>query len=211
MAIGLLGKKIGMGQVFDDKGTLIPVTLIQAGPCPVIEKRVKDRDGYAAIQLGFDDRPERLATKPALGQFKKAGVSPKRFIREFRGEDTQTYEVGQTLNVEVFKAGDHVDVTGTSKGRGFASGRKRHKLKPGPESHGSMYHNRPGSNGGSSAPSRTFPGRKLAGHMGDTRVTIKNLVIVKTDAERNLLMVRGSIPGTNTGYVMIRKTSGRKG
>lgn len=210
MAIGLLGRKIGMGQVFDEKGTLIPVTLIEAGPCPVIEKRVKDRDGYAAIQLGFGERPERLANKPDLGRFAKAGAKPQRFVREFRGEDTQTYEVGQTVSVGLFNAGDKVDIVGTSKGRGFASGRKRHGLKPGPESHGSMYHNRPGSNGGSSAPARTFPGRKLAGHMGDSRVTVKNLVIVKTDAERNIIMVRGSVPGANTGYLMIRKVGGKK-
>jgi large subunit ribosomal protein L3 len=207
MAIGLLGKKIGMGQIFDEKGTLIPVTLIQAGPCPVIEKRLKTRDGYEAIQLGFEEKPERLVNKPDLGRFKKAGVSAQRFVREFRGDDTLSFEVGQTLSVDLFNAGDRIDIVGTSKGRGFASGRKRHGLKPGPEGHGSMYHNRPGSNGGSSFPARTFPGRKLAGHMGNARVTVKNLTVVKTDAERNLLFVKGSIPGANTGYVMIRKVA----
>jgi large subunit ribosomal protein L3 len=209
MPIGLLGKKLGMSQIFDEKGTLIPVTLIQAGPCPVVEKRTKDRDGYEAIQLGFDAKPERLVNKPDAGRFKAAGVAPQRFLREFRGSETQGYNVGETLTVEIMAKGDLVDVTGTSKGRGYQGPLRRHGSKPGPRSHGSMYHYRPGSNGGSSYPSRTFPGKPMAGHMGGERVTMKNLEVVGTDKERNIIYVRGSVPGPNSGYVMIRKQAAK--
>lgn len=209
MPIGLLGKKLGMGQVFDEKGARIPVTVIQAGPCPVIEKRIKERDGYTAVQLGFDEKPERVTNGPDLGRFEKAGTKPQRYVREFRGDDTQHLEVGQTVSVAIFADGEIVDVTGTSKGRGHASLRKRHHSKPGPKSHGSMYHNRPGSMGGSSNPSRTFKGKPLSGHMGVERVTVKNLRIVKCDPERNLIFVKGSIPGSASGYVMIRKRSAK--
>lgn len=205
MALGILGKKIGMTQLFDEKGSVIPVTLIQAGPCPVIQKRTEDNDGYAAVQIGFDPRPERVVSKPELGHFKKAGVEPVRFVREMRGEETSDLEVGQTLSVEIFEAGETVDIIGTSKGRGFTSVRKRHGSRPGPKSHGSMYHNRPGSMGGSSDPSRTYLGKPSAGQDGMLRITAKNLTIVKTDAARNLIIVKGSIPGANGGYVIIRK------
>lgn len=208
MPIGLLGKKLGMGQVFDEKGTLIPVTLIQAGPCAIVEKRTTDRDGYVAVQLGFDEKPDRKRTlnSPDRGRFAKAGVKPRRYVREFRVEDNAAYEVGQELDVKIFEKGELVDVTGTSKGRGFAGPHQRHGSTPGPVSHGSMYHNRPGSNGGSSQPARTFPGKKMAGHMGDVRVTVKNLTIVGVDPDKNILLVRGSVPGANRGYVMIKKS-----
>ena len=205
MPLGLLGKKLGMTQVFDETGAIIPVTVIEAGPCSVVHKRTAESNGYEAVQLGFDPRPARTINKPEAGHFKAAGVDPVRLIREFRGEETGSLEVGQTLSVEIFAEGERVDVAGTSKGRGFASVRKRHGSSPGPKTHGSMYHNRPGSNGASSDPSRTFAGKKQSGHYGAERVTTKNLKIVKTDPARNLILIKGSVPGAIGGYVIIRK------
>ncbi len=210
MPLGLLGKKIGMTQLFDEKGSVIPVTVIEAGPCPVIQKRTVESDGYDAIQIGYDEKPERKANKPELGHFAKSGSKPQRLLREIRGIDINSLEVGQALSVEMFQEGEKVDIVGTSRGRGFTSVRKRHGTKPGPKSHGSMYHNRPGSNGGSSDPARTFLGKPLAGHDGASRVTTRNIRIVKTDSARNLIIIRGSIPGANGGYVMIRKTKSAK-
>lgn len=207
MALGLLGKKIGMSQIFDEKGAVVPVTLILAGPCPVLMKRETGRDGYEAIQVGFDEIAERKATKPELGNFKKAGSAPQRFVREFRGEDTSGLQVGQTLRVDLFEMDDLVDIIATSKGRGFAGPYKRHKMRPGPKTHGSMYHNRAGSNAGSSEPAHTFKGRRGAGQMGSARVTVKNLAVVRADIDRNLLLVRGSVPGPAGGYVLVRKTN----
>ncbi|MDK2973243.1 MAG: large subunit ribosomal protein [Candidatus Sumerlaeota bacterium] len=206
MPLGLLGKKLGMTQIFDESGSMIPVTVILAGPNFVVQKRNIERDGYEAVQLGFDERPERNVNKPDLGNFRKADAPPCYFLREFRGAETQTYEVGQKIGVcDVFEDGDRIDVIGTSKGRGFASVRKRHNSRPGPKSHGSMYHNRPGSGGASSYPSRTWKGKHNPGHHGTERVTAQNLRIVKRDPEKNILFVRGSVPGANNGYVMIRK------
>lgn len=206
MPLGLLGKKLGMTQIFDDSGTLVPVTVILVGPNFVVQKRVKDVDGYEAVQLAFDERPARNVSLPEAGHFKKASVPACRFVREFRGADTQKLDVGQKLGVgDVFADGDKVDIIGTSKGRGFTSVRKRHHSKPGPKSHGSMYHNRPGSNSASSFPSRTFKGKPTPGHHGDARVTVQNLKVVRRDPEKNILFVRGSVPGANNGYVMVRK------
>lgn len=205
MPLGLLGKKLGMTQVFDESGAVIPVTVIEAGPCAVVAKRSEEANGYTAVQLGFDAKPARLVNKPDTGHFKAAGVEPVRIVREFRGDETATLEIGQAVNVEIFAAGDRVDVCGTSKGRGFTGVHKRHGSRPGPKSHGSMYHNRPGSNGGSSEPARTFKGKPLAGHHGHSRVTTKNLKVVKTDPARNLILIKGSVPGANGGYVIIRK------
>ncbi len=209
MPLGLLGKKLGMTQLFDEKGAVIPVTVIEAGPCPVIQKRTTDSDGYNAVQIGFDPKPERKAIKSEKGHFAKAGVAPTRLVRELRGDDTSELEVGQNLSVELFEEGEKVDVIGTSKGRGFAGGRKRHGLSPGPRSHGSMYHNKAGSMGGSSDPSRVYKGKKLPGHYGTDKITVKKLKVIKTDTERNLIIIRGSIPGANGGYVMIRKGKGK--
>lgn len=206
MPLGLLGKKIGMTQLFDENGTVIPVTLIEAGPCPVILKRTDDKDGYTAVQIGFDPKPERTTNRPDAGHFAKASVSPLRFVREIRGSETAELEVGSTLSVEMFEEGDKVDVIGQSKGRGFTSARKRHGSRPGPNSHGSMYFNRPGSGGQSSDPSRVYKGKKNPGQYGNVRVTTKNLRVVKADTERNILIVRGSVPGANGGYVIIRKS-----
>lgn len=204
MPLGLLGKKLGMTQIFDETGTLIPVTLILAGPNYVVQKRELERDGYEAVQLGFDVRPERNVIKPVAGHFAKAGVPATYLTREFRGAAAEL-EVGQTVGVDIFEDGEHIDVIGTSKGRGFQGSTKRFHTARGPETHGSMYHRRPGSGGASSYPSRTWKGKKYPGHMGNERVTTKNLVIVKRDAEKNILYVKGSVPGATNGYVLVRK------
>lgn len=211
MPIGLLGRKLGMSQIFDHHGRLVPVTFIEAGPCVVLDKKTLDEDGYTAVQLGFAQSKEKNTPKPLLGQFKKIGVPPMRFIKEFRLEDAKLLEslpdVGGVLKVaDVFKEGEHVDVVGISKGRGFASPIKRWHTHRGPETHGSMYHRRPGSQGASSFPSHTWKGKHAAGHMGASRCTALNLVIVKTDEEKNLILVKGSVPGHNNSYVIIRKT-----
>lgn len=199
-----------MSQIFDKDGKLVPVTYIQAGPCYVIQRKSKVTDGYEAVQVGFDEKKEKNVTKPLAGHFKKAGVPSLRFVREFRMEDAgdgeAVPEVGQSINVDIFKEGDHIDVVGISKGRGFASPIKRWHTKRGPETHGSMYHRRAGSQGASSFPSRTWKNKHAAGHMGAERCTVLNLVVVKTDPEKNLLIVRGSVPGHNNSYVVIRKT-----
>ena len=206
MSLGLLGKKIGMSQIFDENGRVVPVTLIEAGPCPILQKKEKSKDGYDALQIGFDPKPKRLTNKPEMGRFTKSKVSPIRYMREIRIQDVSKYEVGQVLDVEVFKKGEKVDVTGISKGRGFAGTVKRHHTSRGPESHGSMYHRGPGSMGGSSDPARVFKGKKLPGHMGNSRCTILNLKVVKTDKEKNLLVLKGSVPGHMNSYLLIRKT-----
>jgi large subunit ribosomal protein L3 len=200
-----------MSQIFDQHGRLVPVTFIEAGPCVVLDKKTSDDDGYTAVQLGFGQRKEKNTPRPLLGQFKKVGIPPMRFIREFRLEDSGLLaslpEVGGVLKVsDIFKEGEHVDVVGVSKGRGFASPIKRWHTHRGPETHGSMYHRRPGSQGASSYPSRTWKGKHAAGHMGAVRSTALNLVIVRTDEDKNLILVRGSVPGHNNSLVIIRKT-----
>ena len=206
MTLGLLGKKLGMTRVYDDAGTMIPVTVILAGPCPILQVKNREKDGYAALQLGFEAKPERLVNKPMTGHFKKAGAAPTRLIREFRTEDLDGYQTGQTLDLGIFEVGEKVDVIGISKGRGFTGPMKRHHSSRGPETHGSMYHRRTGSLGQSSDPSRVYKGMPMAGHMGAARSTVQNLKVVVLDKEKNLLLVRGSIPGCNDGYVMIRKS-----
>jgi large subunit ribosomal protein L3 len=198
-----------MSQIFDKEGRLVPVTYIQAGPCFVVQRKTKDSDGYEAVQVGFDEKGEKNTTKPLQGHFKKAGVAPQRFVREFRLEENgndPVPDVGQQVDLEIFKAGDHVDVVGVSKGRGFASPIKRWHVKRGPETHGSMYHRRAGSQGASSYPSRTWKNKKGAGHMGAEQSTAVNLIVVGTHKDKNLLIVRGSVPGHNNSLVMIRKT-----
>ena len=200
---GILGKKLGMTQVFADDGTVIPVTVIQAGPCVVLQKKNLENDGYEAVQLGFDDKKESRANKPEKGHAKKAGTTPKRFIREIRGVNLDEYEVGQELKADIFTVGEYVDVTGTSKGKGFAGSIKRHGQARGPMAHGSKYHRGPGSMG-SIAPNRVFKGKPLPGRMGNERVTIQNLQVIKVDPERNLLLVKGSVPGSRNSYVCVR-------
>ena len=206
MTLGLLGKKLGMTRIYDEAGTVVPVTVIQAGPCPIVQIKNKERDGYCALQLGFDARKESKTNRPEGGHFKKAEIAPTRILREFRVDEMGDYQAGQSVNLEIFEVGDKVDVTGISKGRGFAGSQKRHGSSRGPESHGSRYHRKSGSMGASATPSHVFKLKKTPGHMGAERVTVQNLVVVKLDKENNLVVVRGSIPGSNNGYLMLRKS-----
>ncbi|MDO6630195.1 50S ribosomal protein L3 [Bacillus thuringiensis] len=203
MTKGILGRKIGMTQVFAENGELIPVTVIAANPNVVLQKKTTETDGYNAIQLGFEDKREKLTNKPEQGHTAKASTTPKRFIREIRDADADGLEVGQEVKVEVFAAGEIVDVTGISKGKGFQGVIKRHGQSRGPMSHGSRYHRRPGSMG-PVAPNRVFKGKKLAGRMGGDQVTIQNLEIVQVDTERNLLLVKGNVPGAKKSLVVVQ-------
>lgn len=203
MEKAILGKKIGMTQVFTKEGEVVPVTVIEAGPCVVVQKKTVETDGYEAIQLGFGDVSERKLNKPQQGHFKKANVAPKKYLAEFRLEDISSYEVGQEIKANIFAEGEFVDVTGTSKGKGFAGAIKRHNQGRGPMSHGSRYHRGPGSLG-SIQPARVFKGQTLPGRMGGERVTVQNLQVVKVDPERNLILVKGAIPGTKGSLVSIK-------
>ncbi|EPD49522.1 50S ribosomal protein L3 [Paenisporosarcina sp. HGH0030] len=203
MTKGILGRKIGMTQVFAENGDLIPVTVIEASPNVVLQKKSVETDGYEAIQLGFEDKREKLSNKPAKGHVAKASTAPKRFIREFRGLNIAEYEVGQEVKVESFAEGDVVDVSGVTKGKGFQGVIKRHGQSRGPMAHGSRYHRRPGSMG-PVAPNRVFKQKKLPGQMGGTMVTIQNLEIVKVDAGRNLLLVKGNVPGSRKALVVVK-------
>lgn len=204
MKKGILGRKHGMTQIFDEKGEVIPVTVIEAGPCVVVQKKTVETDGYNAIQVGFGDVKEKKLTKPLIGHFKKAGVPFKRYLREFRLDDISGYEVGSEIKVDIFKPGDRVDVTGISKGKGFAGVVKRYGANRGPMSHGSKYHRRVGSMGATTDPGRTFKGKIMPGHMGHERVTIQNLEVVKVDPELNLLLVKGSVPGPKGSLLIIK-------
>jgi large subunit ribosomal protein L3 len=203
MTKGILGRKIGMTQVFASNGNLIPVTVVEVAPNVILQKKSVDSDGYVSVQVGFEDKREKLSNKPEKGHVAKANTAPKRFVREFRGDDLASYEVGQEVKVDIFAAGDIVDVTGISKGKGFQGVIKRHGQSRGPMSHGSRYHRRPGSMG-PVAPNRVFKGKKLAGRMGGDQVTVQNLQIVKVDAERNLLLVKGNVPGAKKSLVAVR-------
>ncbi|HUN64477.1 MAG TPA: 50S ribosomal protein L3 [Bacteroidota bacterium] len=204
---GILGKKIGMTSIFDDKGEAIPCTVIEAGPCFVIQIKTKDRDGYEALQVGFEEKKERLMTKPLAGHFKKSGVAPKKILAEFRGFDITKFQVGAEIKVDsLFAKNDVVSVSGTSKGRGFQGVVKRHHFGGGFRTHGQSDRERaPGSIGSSSYPSRVFKGMKMAGRMGGENVTVKNLRVVQIIPESNLLLISGSVPGHNNSYVEIRK------
>lgn len=203
MTKGILGRKIGMTQVFTPEGNVVPVTVIEAGPCVVLQKKDQDNDGYEAIQIGFADKKASRATKPEVGHAKKANAEPKRYVREIRGVNVAEYEVGQEIKVDIFSEGEFVDVTGTSKGKGFQGVIKRHGQSRGPMSHGSHYHRGPGSMG-SIAANRVFKGKKLPGHMGRETVTLQKLQVVKVDADRNVLLVKGSIPGPKNSFVKIK-------
>ncbi|GGJ01119.1 50S ribosomal protein L3 [Alicyclobacillus cellulosilyticus] len=200
---GLLGRKIGMTQVFAEDGTVIPVTVLELGPCVVLQKKQVATDGYDAIQLGFGDKKPSRATKAEIGHAAKANTGPKRYVRELRGVDIHQYEVGQQLTVDMFQPGELVDVIGTSKGKGFAGPIKRHNLGRGPMAHGSKYHRGVGSLG-SIAPNRVFKGQTMAGRMGGERVTVQNLQVVRVIPERNLLLVKGSVPGVRNSFVTVR-------
>ncbi|CAM4476886.1 50S ribosomal protein L3 [Paenibacillus phoenicis] len=203
---GILGKKLGMTQVFTPEGNVIPVTVIEASSNVVLQKKDLENDGYEAIQLGYSDKKEARANKPEVGHAKKAGTTPKRYVREIRGVDLAGYEVGQEVKVDIFAEGEFVDVTGISKGKGFQGVIKRWGQSRGPMAHGSRYHRRPGSMG-SIAANRVFKGKNLPGHMGHETVTIQNLEVVKVDAERNVLLVKGSIPGPKNSFVKVKQTT----
>lgn len=202
---GILGRKLGMTQVFTAEGNVIPVTVIEAGPCVVLQKKDLENDGYEAVQIGFSDKKENNANKPEAGHAKKANTAPKRYVREIRGVDLASVEVGQEVKADVFAEGEFVDVTGISKGKGFQGVIKRWGQSRGPMSHGSRYHRRPGSMGSIQA-NRVPKGKRLPGHMGHDTVTIQKLEIVKVDVERNVLLVKGSIPGPKKGLVQIKET-----
>jgi large subunit ribosomal protein L3 len=204
---GLLGTKLGMTQIFDQNARAVPVTVIQAGPCTVTQVKSPERDGYAAVQLAFGDiRPKRV-TKPRAGHFAKAGVEPRRHLVELRTDDAADYTLGQTLAADVFADGDRLDVVGVSKGKGFAGVMKRHGFKGLGASHGTeRKHRSPGSVGACATPSRIFKGMRMAGHMGHQRITVLNLEVVKVDPERNLLLVKGAVPGPKRGLVMLRSS-----
>lgn len=205
MQKGIIGKKIGMTQIFDETGKVIPVTVVEAGPCVVSQKKTVENDGYAAIQVGFGDLKAHRVNKPMKGHFAKGNVAPKRTLREFRLENTDAYNVGDLIKADIFAVGDKVDVTGTSKGKGYAGAIKRwglHRLK---ETHGTgPVARHAGSNGPVSDPSRVFKGKRLPGHMGAEQVTVQNLMVAKIDAENNLIAVKGAVPGPNGGIVVIR-------
>lgn len=203
---GILGKKLGMTQVFAADGTVVPVTVIEAGPCVVLQKKDADNDGYEAIQLGFADKKEKNANKPEAGHAKKAGTTPKRYVREIRGIDLSAYEVGQEVKADLFAEGEVVDVTGISKGKGFAGSIKRWGNSRGPMTHGSNYHRGPGSLATIRTGNRVPKGMRLPGHLGRETITIQNLEIVRVDAERNVLLVKGSIPGPKNSFVKVKTT-----
>ena len=203
MTKGILGKKVGMAQIFTESGELIPVTVVEATPNVVLQVKTVETDGYEAIQVGYQDKREVLSNKPAKGHVAKANTAPKRFIKEFKNVELGVYVVGKEIKVDVFQAGDVVDVTGTTKGKGFQGAIKRHGQSRGPMSHGSRYHRRPGSMG-PVAPNRVFKNKRLAGRMGGDRVTIQNLEVVKVDVERNVILIKGNIPGAKKSLITIK-------
>ena len=206
MKKAILGKKIGMTQFFRADGTMIPVTVIEAGPCPVVQKKTVANEGYDSVQLGFAELRDKLANKPRKGHFAKANVKAMRYLREFRLEDAASYEVGHIVKADVFQEGDKVDVSGTSKGKGFAGVVKRHGQGRGRMTHGSHFHRAPGSMSACSDPSRVFKTKNLPGHMGSEHVTVQNLEVVRVDAERNLLLIKGAVPGAKGGLVTVKST-----
>lgn len=208
MIEGLIGQKLGMSQVYDKDGNVVPVTILKVGPCAVIQKKTKERDGYDAVQLGLiEDKPLKRPNRPTQGHFRKSGVPPCRIVREFRLAPEFEVKEGDKFFVDIFKEGEKVNVTGTTKGKGFQGVVKRWGFHGGPASHGSMFHRRPGSIGASSFPSHVWKGKRMGGHMGQDRLTVRNLLVVKVDKENNLLVVKGAVPGPRGGYVLVRKNN----
>lgn len=206
MIEGLIGKKIGMIQSFEESGNVIPVTVIKAGPCIVIQKKTQQNDGYSALQLGLvEEKPAKKATRPLLGHLKKSNAQPTKILKEFRYSGSEEVKEGDQFSVDIFQVGEKVHVVGTSKGKGFAGVVKRWGFRGGKASHGSMFHRAPGSIGASAFPSRVVKGKKLPGHMGRERVTMKNLVVVEADKDNSLLVVKGAVPGAQGGYLLIKK------
>ncbi len=206
MKKAILATKVGMTQIFNEDGVLTPVTVLQAGPCVVTQVKTVENDGYSAVQVGFVDKREKLVNKPLKGHFDKAGVSYKRYVREFKLEDAEGYAVAQEIKADVFAAGDKIDATAISKGKGFQGAIKRHGQHRGPMTHGSKFHRHAGSNGSASDPSKVFKGKKMPGQMGNKQVTIQNLEVVKVDAENNLLLVKGAVPGPKKSLVKIKES-----
>lgn len=207
MSVGILGTKLGMTQIFDEEGKAIPVTVVQAGPCTVTQIKTKQTDGYTSVQIGYDEVKPKALNKPELGHLAKSNASPLRHLREYRLDDTDSFELGQALKADIFTAGQIVDVAGTSIGRGFAGYQKRHNFKRGPMAHGSKNHRLPGSTGAGTTPGRTFPGKRMAGRLGGTRVTIRKLQVVRVDTERNLLLIKGAVPGKPGALLSIAPTN----
>lgn len=206
MKKAILGRKLGMTQIFNENGRVVPVTVVEAGPCVVLQKKTEEKDGYNAIQVGFEDIREKLANKPKKGHFAKAGVSVKRIVREFRLDNIDEYEVGNEIKADIFAAGDKIDVSGVSKGKGFQGTIKRWNMHRGPMSHGSKYHRAVGSMGAASSPSRTFKNKKMPGQMGNKKATVLNLEVVKIMPEKNVILIKGGVPGPNKGYIVIKNT-----
>ena len=206
MKKAILTTKVGMTQVFSEDGVLTPVTVLQAGPCVVTQVKTVENDGYSAVQVGFGDIREKLVNKPKKGHFAKAGVTAKRFLKEFRLEDAESYTLGQEIKADVFAAGDKVDATAKSKGKGFQGAIKKHGQSRGPMAHGSKYHRHAGSNGSATTPGRVFKGKHMPGHMGAVRVTVQNLEVVSVDAEKNLILVKGAVPGPKKSLVMLKES-----
>ena len=206
MKKAILATKVGMTQIFNEDGVLTPVTVLQAGPCVVTQIKTVENDGYSAVQVGFVDKREKLVAKPQKGAFDKAGISYKRYVRELKLDDAESYEVKQEIKADVFAAGDKVDATAISKGKGFQGAIKRHGQSRGPMAHGSKYHRHAGSNGACSDPSKVFKGKKMAGHMGAKQITVQNLEVVRVDAENNLILVKGAVPGPKKALVTVKST-----
>ena len=206
MKKAILATKVGMTQIFGEDGSLTPVTVLQAGPCVVTQVKTVENDGYSAVQVGFVDKREKLVNKCQKGHFDKAGVSYKRYVRELKLDNAEEYALGAEIKADAFAAGDKIDATAISKGKGFQGAIKRHGLQRGPMAHGSKYHRHAGSNGACSDPSKVFKGKKMAGHMGSRRITIQNLEVVRVDADANLILVKVSVPGPKKSLVTLRET-----
>ena len=206
MKKGILATKVGMTQIFNENGVLTPVTVLQAGPCVVTQVKTVENDGYSAVQVGYVDKREKLVSKPLKGHFDKAGVSYKRYVREFKLENASEYSVKDEIKADIFAAGDKIDATAISKGKGFQGAIKRHGQSRGPMAHGSKFHRHAGSNGAASDPSKVFKGKKMPGQMGNKRITIQNLEIVRVDIENNLILVKGAVPGPKKSLVTIKET-----
>jgi large subunit ribosomal protein L3 len=206
MKKAILATKIGMTQIFAEDGELVPVTVLEAGPCVVTQVKTMENDGYSAVQVGFMDKREKLATKPMKGHFEKAGTAPKRFVKEFKLDDAESYTVGQEIKADVFAVGDKIDATAISKGKGYQGAIKRHGQHTGPKTHGSKYHRHAGSNGMASDPAKVMKGKKMPGHMGSVQVTVQNLEVVRVDTENNVILVKGSVPGPKKALVTLKTT-----
>lgn len=206
MKKAILATKVGMTQIFNEDGVLTPVTVLQAGPCVVTQVKTVENDGYSAVQVGFVDKREKLVNKPLKGHFEKAGVSYKRYVRELKLEDAESYALAQEIKADIFEAGDKVDATAISKGKGFQGAIKRYGQHRGPMTHGSKFHRHQGSNGACSDPSKVFKGKGMPGQMGHKRVTVQNLEVVRVDAENNLLLIKGAVPGPKKSLVTIKET-----